>query len=385
MKKTIAILGSTGSIGTQTLDVIAEHGERLCVGALVARTDVEGIVRQVHACRPHSVCVASEEAAARVRKEVPGNVRVFVGSEGIQEIVSDPHIDVVVNALPGSFGCASTRWALEARKPVALANKESLVMAGDLLMALSHQRNAPIMPIDSEHASLAQLLFAQPRSAVSHVTLTASGGALRHVTDRAALAHVRVDDVLQHPTWDMGRKVTLDSATMANKGLEIIEAHHLFGFDYEDIDVVLHPQSVVHAFVTFVDRTVVAHLATPDMRIPIQYALTVPERISSFDEPLCIAELGSLTFAPLCTKRYPMVEYARNAGMAGGTMPAVYSIANEVAGQLFFDGAIPFDRIESLVYDALDAHDTVLHPTWDDIVEVEAWTRQHVREGVKTY
>ncbi|MBU6146140.1 MAG: 1-deoxy-D-xylulose-5-phosphate reductoisomerase [Paenibacillaceae bacterium] len=382
--KNIAILGSTGSIGKQTIEVIKEHTEELRVCALAADSDVDGLIRQALIFRPYWVIVTSEQAAERVRNEVGRWVRVEVGQGGFRSLCSDPNLDLVVNALPGSVGWKATRWALERSVPVALANKESLVMAGDLMMRLSRQK-ARIVPIDSEHASLAQLVMGLTRDKMAHITLTASGGALRHVTDRAALAHVRVDDVLKHPTWNMGRKVTLDSATMANKGMEIIEAHHLFRLKYEDIHVVLHPQSIVHALVTLVDRTVVAHMAAPDMRIPIQFALTYPHCIPSRNQALSIAELGSLTFSPLCTERYPMVAYARNAGMARGTMPTVYSVANEVAGQLFFEGAIPFDRIESLVYDALEVHDSVEDPTWEDIDEVESWTRQHVRARVKTY
>jgi 1-deoxy-D-xylulose-5-phosphate reductoisomerase len=382
--KNIAILGSTGSIGKQTIEVIKEHTEELRVCALAADSDVDGLIRQALIFRPYWVIVTSEQAAERVRSEVGRWVRVEVGQGGFKSLCSDPNLDLVVNALPGSVGWKATRWALERSVPVALANKESLVMAGDLMMRLSRQK-ARIVPIDSEHASLAQLVMGLTRDKMAHITLTASGGALRHVTDRAALAHVRVDDVLKHPTWNMGRKVTLDSATMANKGMEIIEAHHLFRLKYEDIHVVLHPQSIVHALVTLVDRTVVAHMAAPDMRIPIQFALTYPHCIPSRNQALSIAELGSLTFSPLCTERYPMVAYARNAGMARGTMPTVYSVANEVAGQLFFEGAIPFDRIESLVYDALEVHDSVEDPTWEDIDEVESWTRQHVRARVKTY
>lgn len=351
--KTISILGSTGSIGTQTLDVIRRDRERYRVAALVAGANVELLVRQALEFRPALVCLATKEAAERAAALLPDDIRVVHGEEGLIEAAAGTGADLVVTGIVGSRGIRSTLAAIEAGAAIGLANKETLVAAGHLVMGLAEARGVPILPVDSEHSAIFQCLNGERRADVKKITLTASGGAFRDRT-RAELTNVTVEEALAHPNWAMGAKVTIDSATMVNKGLEVIEAHWLYAIPYERIDVLLHPESIVHSLVEFADNSVIAQLGLPDMRLPIQYALTYPERRPSPAPALDLAAVGRLHFRPMDFERFPCLRMAYEAGRTGGYAPVVYNAANEAAVERFLAGEIAFLDIERIIAAMLD-------------------------------
>jgi len=337
MKKRIAILGSTGSIGTQTLDVIRRHPDRFEVAALAAAGGNIGLLaEQAREFRPKLVAVAREEAAGKLPSLLPGGIRVAAGEAGLVQAAAETECDMVVSAIVGIAGLVPTLAAVRAGVPVALANKETLVAAGHLVTAEAAARGVPIVPVDSEHSAVFQCLNGESGNSVEKLILTASGGAFRN-RRRDELADVTPEDALRHPNWAMGAKVTVDSATLANKGLEVMEARWLFGLPYDRIDVLLHDESIIHSMVQFVDGSVMAQLGPPDMRLPIQYALTWPDRIESPVRRLDLADIGRLHFRKADTGRYPMLRLAYEAGRAGGTMPAVFNAANEIAVQLFLE------------------------------------------------
>jgi 1-deoxy-D-xylulose-5-phosphate reductoisomerase len=373
MKK-IAILGSTGSIGTQTLDIAAFHPERFRIEALAAGSNIELLAEQARKFRPKLVSVATKELADKVAGNLPDNVRVLYGDEGLRAVAAETDASVVVSAMVGSAGCKPTLAAIDAGKAVALANKETLVAAGHIVTERARRRGVPLIPVDSEHSAIFQSLNGSRMDDVLAITLTASGGSFRD-KGRDELAHVTVADALKHPNWSMGAKVTIDSATMANKGLEVIEARWLFDLDYDRIRVLVHPESIIHSYVEFYDRSVIAQLGLPDMRVPIQYALTYPDRPLSPSASLDLATLGSLTFRPMDFERYPMIRLAYEAGRESGTATAVYNAANEVAVARFLAGDISFLAIESIVEETLSKHNVISHPSLDVIEEADAWAR----------
>lgn len=354
MKK-IAILGSTGSIGTQTLDVASFDPEQYCVTGLAAGDNVELLVQQALAFRPSVVSLATKAAAERAASMLPSSIRVVYGDEGLDLVASDTGADIVVTAMVGSRGIRSTLAAIEAGAAIGLANKETLVTAGHLVMKRAAERKVPILPVDSEHSAIFQCLNGERREAVKRITLTASGGSFRDRT-RAELEGVTVEQALAHPNWSMGAKITIDSATMMNKGLEVIEAHWLFGAAYDQIDVMLHPESIIHSYVEFVDNSVIAQLGSPDMRVPIQYALTYPDRRPSPAPALDLAAIGQLNFRPMDYDRYPCLRMAYEAGRAGGSAPVVFNAANEAAVDRFLRGEIAFLDIERIISTLLDRH-----------------------------
>jgi 1-deoxy-D-xylulose-5-phosphate reductoisomerase len=373
MKK-IAILGSTGSIGTQTLDVVARHpGEYEIVG-LAAGRNTKLLLEQVQLFRPRIVSVADAALAGEIRPQLPPGVRVVAGEEGLIEVAAHADADFVMCALVGSVGLASALAAIDAGAVIGLANKETLVTGGHLVMARAAAKGVPILPVDSEHSALFQCLNGEDRRALKRLILTASGGSFRDKT-RDQLANVTVADALKHPNWSMGAKITIDSATMANKGLEVIEAHWLFGVPYEQIDVVIHPESIVHSMVEFADTSVIAQLGNPDMRVPIQYALTYPHRRPSPSSALDLLKQGALHFRPMDMKRYPMLKLAYEAGKAGGTAPAVFNAANEVAVAKFLRQEISFLAIDSIVESVLGKHEVIRSPDLDAIREADRWAR----------
>ena len=349
MKK-VAILGSTGSIGEQALDVIGRSPELEAVG-LAAATEWQAALEQAEA---HSVgVVALADPAAAERAAASGwSGEVLAGEPGIRELIGRCEPDVVLNAIVGSAGLGPSIFALSEGIDLALANKESLVVGGELVIALAEAAEARILPVDSEHSALHQLIAAEPPGAVERLVLTASGGPFRGRTDLSAVTR---EEALAHPTWEMGGKITIDSATLMNKGLELIEAHHLFGVPYGRIDVVVHPQSLIHALIHLNDGATLAHLGAPDMRVPISYALHGPERIDLPVPSLDLAEIGSLTFEPPDTETFPCLRLAREAGEEGGTAPCVLNAANEVAVAAFLDGALPFAGIAAVVEASLEA------------------------------
>ncbi len=375
MKKKIAILGSTGSIGTQTLDVISYHSDRFQVEALSAGRNINLLIKQALTFQPKLVTVATRELADRVRDELPQSIRVMYGQEGLIETAAHTEAELVVTALVGSQGLEPTIAAIDAGKHIGLANKETLVTAGHIIMEKIKQQQLSLLPVDSEHSAIFQCLNGEAKKDISKLILTASGGSFRD-RSRAELQGVTVEEALNHPNWSMGAKITIDSATMVNKGLEVIEAHWLFGVSYEHIEVVIHPQSIIHSMVQFKDHSVIAQLGLPDMRIPIQYALTYPERWNSPSESMNLTELSSLDFKTMDFDRYPCLRLAFEAGKAGGTSPAVFNAANEMAVERFLQGNIEFLHIETIVEKVLEQHVSCASPDLEQIAEADKWARQ---------
>jgi 1-deoxy-D-xylulose-5-phosphate reductoisomerase len=375
----VLILGSTGSIGTQALDVVAASDELEAVG-LAAADSVEALLAQARTHRVRRVALADERAAAQASKAWDGEV--LAGAEGLVELIAEGDADLVLNALVGSAGLGPTITALGEGVDLALANKESLVVGGELVMALAEATGAQVIPIDSEHSALAQLIASEGPGTVERLVLTASGGPFRG-RKQAELAEVTPREALAHPTWEMGRKNTIDSATLMNKGLELIEAHHLFGVPLDRIDIVIHPQSIVHALIHLNDGASLAHLGYPDMRVPISYALHYPERADVELETLDLASIGSLNFEPPDEDAFPCLRLAREAAAAGGTAPCVMNAANEVAVAGFLDGQLPFTGIPELIERALDRVPVSQVRHFSDLYRADAEARRHSRELVE--
>lgn len=373
MKK-LAILGSTGSIGTQTLDVVRAHPEAFEVEGLAAGNNIELLMQQVLEFKPSKISVGSKESAEQIKQQLPAHIQVFYGEQGLIEIAAGTDTDTVVTAVMGSMGLPSTLAAIDAGKTIGLANKETLVTAGHLVTARARQKGVQLLPIDSEHSALFQCLNGEPRERIHQLTLTASGGSFRDRT-REQLKHVTVADALKHPNWSMGSKITIDSATMANKGLEVIEAHWLFDMPYDQISVLLHPESIIHSFVEFVDTSIIAQLGNPDMRVPIQYALTYPDRQQAPSSRLSLAQIGQLNFREMDYVRFPCLSMAFEAGRLGGTAPTVFNAANEIAVSRFLNGEIPFLLIEDIIADALQQHEVIANPELEVIYATDAQTR----------
>lgn len=374
MKK-ISILGSTGSIGTQTLDVVAMHPEDFEVDGLAAGNNIALLLEQAKRFKPRRVSVATRALAEEIRSMLPAGVEVYSGAEGLVEIAAGGDAQTVVTALVGSVGLQSTLAAIEAGRHIGLANKETLVTAGHLVTELVNRKGVKLLPVDSEHSAIFQCLNGENREDIASITITASGGSFRDYT-RDQLQNVTVEDALRHPNWSMGAKITIDSATMVNKGLEVIEAHHLFGLPYERIDVILHPESIIHSYVEFRDSSIIAQLGTPDMRVPIQYALTYPDRWKSPAERLSLAKVASLHFREMDYVRYPALKMAIDSGKAGGTATTAFNAANEVAVARFLSGAIPFLRIEEIIDEVLQRHDNTANPDLEQILHCDASTRE---------
>lgn len=374
--KRIALLGSTGSVGTSTLDVVEQHPERFSVVALAAGNNVELLAEQVRKFQPQLVSVGTPEAALALR-ELLGPERkpeIAVGQKGLEMVARHPDANFVMTAVVGSVGVAPTLAAIEEGKTIGLANKETLVCAGSVVMKAAKEKGVTIIPVDSEHSAIFQCLQGERREDVSKVIITASGGSFRHLT-RDELSHVTLEQALAHPNWSMGAKITIDSATMMNKGFEVIEAHWLFDLPYAQIDTILHYESIIHSMVEYKDRAVMAQLGTPDMRVPIQYALSYPNRMPLQTEPLDLVKLGTLHFAVMDFARYPLLQLAYECGKAGGTYTAVLNAANEVAVDLFLKGAIGFLEIEQIVKKTCDAHKGQANPALEEIFAADQWAR----------
>jgi len=374
----IVILGSTGSIGTQALDVV-ERSDELEIVGLAAQSSFERLIARAEAHGVTRVALGDEAAAARAGEAWTGG-KVLAGNEGLVELIVESDCDLVLNALMGSAGLGPTVAALGEGIDLALANKESLVVGGELVMTLAEATGAQVIPVDSEHSALFQLVNAEQRpGTIDRLVLTASGGPFRG-RSAAELGGVTREQALAHPTWDMGGKITIDSATLMNKGLEVIEAMHLFGVPLERIDVVVHPQSIVHGLVQLNDGASLAHMGHPDMRVPISYALHYPERVDVPVEPLDLAALGQLTFEPPDEDAFPCLRLARDAARAGGTAPCAMNAANEVAVQAFLDGAIPFTAIAEVIERSLDAHEPRPIHHFNVLYGADAEARDHARE-----
>ncbi|HBI04288.1 MAG TPA: 1-deoxy-D-xylulose-5-phosphate reductoisomerase [Paenibacillaceae bacterium] len=372
--KNISILGSTGSIGVQTLDVIRQHPEQFRVVAIAGGTNSDLLIKQALEFKPSIVSVGNSTLAEKIRMELPDEIKVLYGQEGLIEVATHPQCNFVVSAIVGSAGLLPTLSAIEAGKSIGLANKETLVTAGHIVMEKAKEKNVSIIPIDSEHSAIFQCLNGEITSGVKRIIITASGGSFRDLS-REQLKEVTPQQALNHPNWSMGAKITIDSATMMNKGLEVMEAHWLFQLPYEQIDTVMHRESIIHSMVEFEDRAIMAQLGTPDMRIPIQYALTYPKRLALQTEPLDLLKVGILHFEPLSMERYPCLGFAYEAGRKGGTLPTVLNGANEVAVARFLKGEISFLGIEHVISSVMEKHHVISQPDLETIIEADQWAR----------
>jgi 1-deoxy-D-xylulose-5-phosphate reductoisomerase len=376
--KGIGIIGSTGSIGTQALEVVDALPGRFRVVGLAAGSRVEVLADQASRHRPAVLSVSTPEAALELRRiledRAPGyRPEVLWGEAGLERVATHPELSTLVTAVVGAVGLKPTLAAIEAGKDIALANKETLVAAGELVMHAAQDRGVKILPVDSEHSAVFQALVGEDPSRVRRLLLTASGGPFR---DRKDLSTVTKEEALRHPRWVMGAKITIDSATLMNKGLEMIEAYWLFGVPMDAIEVVVHPQSVVHSAVEFVDGSIIAQLGPTDMRLPIQYALCYPERTPCPFDRLDLTQVGSLTFERPDGARFPSLNYARQAITMGGTMPAVMNAANEVAVNRFLADQIPFTAIFETVREVMERHNVVRRPDLQAILEADRWARE---------
>ena len=379
-KRQIALLGSTGSIGTQALDVVRDNADRFEVYALVARQNADLLAQQAREFRPEVVVIADEQYYAPLKEALADlPMKVWAGTDAIADVVQMAPVDVVLTAMVGYAGLRPTLAALEAGKAVALANKETLVVAGELVTATARRTGAPILPVDSEHSAIFQCLVGQDASAVEKVILTASGGPFR-TTPREALADVTPAEALRHPNWSMGAKVTIDSASMMNKGFEMIEARWLFGLPPERIEVVVHLQSIVHSMVQFADGAVMAQLGTPDMHLPIAYALSYPHRLRSAAPRLDFAQLSTLTFEAPDRERFRNLDYAYEAARRGGNMPCILNAADEVAVAAFLSGKIGFLAMSDLIAETMARTTFIATPTYDDYVQTDAEARRIATE-----
>lgn len=378
MKK-IAVLGSTGSIGTQTLDVVRNHSDILKIEVLAANNNDELLEKQIEEFAPSIAVLNDKNAYEKLKARYSGKTQLLCGEEGLIEGVVNDKIDTVVTSLMGFAGLRPTMAAIDAGKNIALANKETLVVAGELVMQKAKEKNIEIMPIDSEHGALFQCLHGEDIAKVDKLLVTASGGPFRGKT-KEELQNVSVKQCLNHPTWKMGRKITIDSATLMNKGLEVIEAKQLYGVSYDNIQVVVHPQSIVHSMVQYADGSVIAQLASTDMRLPIQYALTYPERMKCVAPKLDFWQMQPLTFEKPDTDTFRGLALAYEAGKIGGSMPCVMNAANEIAVEAFLNEQIRFLDIYDIIEDEMLSHITLVSPKLEDLFEIDAITRQNVKE-----
>ena len=378
--KRIAVLGSTGSIGTQTLEIVRNNGDALEVTALAASSNVALMEAQIREFRPRLAVVWSAQAAEELRLRVADcPVRVAQGMDGLLEIASMPEAEVLVTAIVGMIGIKPTIEAIRAGKDIALANKETLVCAGHIIMPLARERGVSILPVDSEHSAIFQSLNGEPKGKISRILLTASGGPFRG-WNRERLAGVQVEDALKHPNWAMGRKITIDSSTLVNKGLEVMEAKWLFGVEPSQIQVVVHPQSIIHSMVEYIDGAVIAQLGVPDMKLPIQYALFYPDRKAMRDNRVDFFSLGSLTFEEPDMETFYGLKLAYRALEQGGSMPTVYNAANERAVALFLERRIGYLQIPELIQRCMEHHEVMRQPGVEEILAAEQSVYDYISE-----
>lgn len=380
--KAITLLGSTGSIGTQTLDIVAQYPDQFQIVGLAAGRNIEMLVSQIRQFRPEIAAICQEDKLPELKQAIadldPQPILV-AGEAGVIEVARYGNAETVVTGIVGCAGLLPTIAAIEAGKDIALANKETLIAGGPVVLPLVKQHGVKLLPADSEHSAIFQCLQGVPNEGLRRILLTASGGAFRDLPVEK-LAQVKVADALKHPNWSMGRKITIDSATLMNKGLEVIEAHFLFGLDYDRIEIVIHPQSIIHSLIELQDTSVLAQLGWPDMRLPLLYALSWPERIYTDWEQLDLIKAGNLTFRAPDHQKYPCMQLAYAAGRAGGSMPAVLNAANEQAVALFLEEKIQFLDIPRCIEWVCDRHsaDNCPNPSLDEIVAADQWARQEV-------
>ncbi len=380
--KAITLLGSTGSIGTQTLDILEHHPDQFRLVGIAAGNNVELLAQQVRQFKPEIVAVCNEAKLGELREALAGidpMPHILAGDDGVVEVARYGDAEAVVTGIVGCAGLLPTLAAIEAGKDIALANKETLIAGGPAVLPLVEKHGVKLLPADSEHSAIFQCLQGVPEGGLRRIVLTASGGAFRDWPVEK-LPRVSVADALKHPNWSMGRKITVDSATLMNKGLEVIEAHYLFGMDYDNIDIVIHPQSIIHSLIELQDTSMLAQLGWPDMRLPLLYAISWPERIYTDWEPLDLVKAGNLTFREPDHAKYPCMELAYAAGRAGGTMTAVLNAANEQAVALFLDEKIHYLDIPKVIEGVCEHHkaDNIAQPVLEDILTVDQWAREEV-------
>ena len=377
--RSIVLLGSTGSIGTQTLDVVRNNSSELKVVALAANTNSEMVERQAREFKPSHVCMFDEKAAEDLKNRLSDtDITVFAGMDGLLELVALPEADTVLTAVVGMIGIRPTIRAIECGKDIALANKETLVCAGHIIMPLAASKKVQILPVDSEHSAIFQSMNGEPKDKIEKILLTASGGPCRG-KKREELASMTAADALKHPNWDMGPKVTIDSSSLVNKGLEVMEARWLFDVSLDNIQVLIHPQSIVHSAVQYVDGAVIAQLGVPDMKLPIQYALFYPDRRPMAEKRLDLFELGSLTFEKPDTDTFRGLKLAFDAAYAGGSMPTVFNAANEMAVKAFLKGDIKYLEIYDMIERAMQHHKRIDNPDVAAILAAEQETYDFLR------
>lgn len=373
--KNVVVLGSTGSIGTSTIKVAEDLPDRIRLLGLAAGNNAELLVEQARKHQPEAISLNDPAKAQELRDAFGTACEVFSGTDGLMKLATLPDADIVLIAIVGTAGLQPALAAIRAGKDIAVASKEILVMAGEIVMSEARKHGVRVLAVDSEHSAIFQCLDGKPSSSVRKLWLTASGGPFRQ-TPKEEFATITVERALKHPSWVMGRKITIDSATLFNKGLEMIEARWLFDIEMARVGVLVHPQSVIHSMVEFVDGSLLAQLSTPDMCLPIQYALTYPERAASERVQTDFPKLGSLTFEEPDLERFPSLELACRAGEVGGTLPAVLNASNEVAVEAFVNGRIRFPHITETVRQTMDRHQVVAHPTLSQILEADAWARR---------
>lgn len=384
-KRHIAILGSTGSIGRQALEVISGHSDRFEAYALVANNSIELLIQQARTFLPEIVVIANEDKYYQLKSALSDlPIKVWCGSRAIEDIVQDENIDMILTAMVGFSGLKPTIKAIKAGKAIALANKETLVVAGELITSLAIENRAAILPVDSEHSAIFQCLNGEGNNSIDKLLLTASGGPFRDYSNKE-LQSVTKAQALAHPKWNMGEKVTIDSATLMNKGFEMIEAKWLFGVEPSKIEILVHPQSIIHSMVQFEDRSIIAQLGQPDMRIPIQYAFSYPERLSTEVEQVDFLSLSQLTFEKPDTDRFPNLAYAYDAIKTGGNMPCILNAANEIAVSLFLREQIGFIDMSLLIEKTLQKASFVNTPSLDDYLQSDSETREIITELFKTH
>jgi 1-deoxy-D-xylulose-5-phosphate reductoisomerase len=377
MTKKLSILGSTGSIGENTLLVADNLGEQIDILYLSANRNVERLIDQAQNYHPKAVAIVDEEAGKEVTGALNNQIEVLTGREGLLELAGRDDVDIVMNGLVGSAGMEPTLRSVEAGVDVALSNKESLVMAGSIINEAKQRSGAKIFPVDSEHSAIWQCLAGEDMADVRKIILTGSGGPFR-TKNVETFINITPKEALNHPNWDMGNKITIDSATMMNKGLEVIETYWLFGLKADEIDIVVHPQSIIHSMVEFADRSIKAQLGVPDMKIPIQYALTYPRHSAAQWEELDFIKTGQLTFEATDLEKFPCIKLAYEALRAGGSTPAVLNVANEQAVYNFLDGEIKFTEIPAIIEKACAEHHYIAEPTLEDLLELEIWATNFV-------
>lgn len=382
MKK-ISVLGSTGSIGRSTLDVVSAFPDKFSVLGLTAGNNIELLLSQIKKFSPGIVAVAEQSACELLKKELKGsNPELVWGVDGINTVAALSGADVVISAIVGAAGLLPTLSAIKAGRTVGIANKETLVMAGDIVISEAKRSGSVLIPVDSEHSAVFQCLGSYEKQSVRKLVLTASGGPFAG-KKKNELEKATPEDALKHPNWSMGRKITIDSATLMNKGLEVIEAHHLFGFPADKVEVLIHPQSIIHSMVEFVDGTFMAQLSRPDMKAPIAYALSYPERLENVIPQIDWETLQSLTFRKPDMDAFPCLGLAYDALREGGTMPAVLNAANEIAVQAFLDSGIGFMKIPVIIKKVMDAHTIKPASDLDGIIEADAWARKNAAKEIK--